>query len=41
MPQASTIERSGTAAGLSLAALILLGTRFTQGFIFGAARRGD
>ncbi len=41
MPQASTIERSGTAAGLSLAALILLGTRFTQGFIFwgGATRR--
>ena len=41
MPQASTIERSGMGAGLSLAALILLGTRFTQGFIFGAARRGD
>jgi hypothetical protein len=41
MPQASTIERSGKAAGLSLAALVLLGTRFTQGFIFwgGATRR--
>jgi thiosulfate dehydrogenase (quinone) len=41
MPQASTIETSGKAAGLSLAALVLLGTRFTQGFIFwgGATRR--
>ncbi len=42
MAQAGTIEKSeATAAGMSLAALILLGTRFTQGFIFwgGATRR--
>ena len=43
MAHADQIERSGSsaAAGLSLAALILLGTRFVQGFIFwgGASRR--
>jgi thiosulfate dehydrogenase [quinone] large subunit len=43
MAHADQIERSGAplAASLSLAALILLGTRFVQGFIFwgGATRR--
>jgi thiosulfate dehydrogenase [quinone] large subunit len=43
MAHADQIERNGSsvAAGLSLAALILLGTRFVQGFIFwaGASRR--
>jgi len=42
MAQAGTIEKSGArAVSLSLAALILLGVRFTQGFIFwgGATRR--
>ena len=44
MAQAGTIEKSGKhrcGRSLSLAALILLGTRFTQGFIFwgGATRR--
>jgi uncharacterized membrane protein YphA (DoxX/SURF4 family) len=42
MAHASETDRSGAlAAGVSLAALILLGTRFVQGFIFwgGASRR--
>src|SRR6185503_15578378 len=42
MAHAGQVERSASpAAGLSLAALILLGTRFVQGFIFwgGASRR--
>src|SRR4029079_10635044 len=42
MAHAGQVERSAApAAGLSLAALILLGTRFVQGFIFwgGASRR--
>ncbi len=41
MAQAVTIEKGSVTAGLSLTALILLGTRFTQGFIFwgGATRR--
>jgi hypothetical protein len=43
MAQAGLIDEggAGAAASLSLAALILIGTRFTQGFIFwgGATRR--
>ena len=42
MAHAGQVERSASpAAGLSLAALILLGTRFVQGYIFwgGASRR--